>query len=151
MTLSAGTRSELVKAIIEKFCERFAPGGDLLYVGDTGHDAAVFDAHGLEKLGMRPALQVRMPDVVVHHGDKDWLFLVEAVSSHGCVNEERRRELLRLFEGARPWLVMVTAFPSRKAKLKCWEEISWGTVAWVAEAPDHLIHFDGQRFLGPHP
>jgi hypothetical protein len=28
--------------------------------------------------------------------------------------------------------------------------ISWETEVWTAEAPDHLIHFNGERFLGPY-
>ena len=30
-------------------------------------------------------------------------------------------------------------------------EIAWETEVWVADAPSHLIHFNGLRFLGPHP
>jgi hypothetical protein len=29
-------------------------------------------------------------------------------------------------------------------------EIAWETEVWVADAPSHLIHFDGARFLGPY-
>ena len=28
---------------------------------------------------------------------------------------------------------------------------TWESEVWVAEDPDHLIHFDGERFLGPYP
>jgi len=29
-------------------------------------------------------------------------------------------------------------------------EISWETEVWLTDAPDHLIHFNGDRFFGPH-
>ncbi|MFN3331986.1 MAG: BsuBI/PstI family type II restriction endonuclease [Caldilinea sp.] len=29
-------------------------------------------------------------------------------------------------------------------------DISWETEVWVAEAPEHLIHFNGENFIGPH-
>lgn len=29
-------------------------------------------------------------------------------------------------------------------------EIAWETEVWVADAPEHLIHFNGIRFLGPY-
>jgi len=38
-----------------------------------------------------------MPDVIVYHSAKDWLLLVEAVTSHGPVDAKRRSELMHLF------------------------------------------------------
>jgi hypothetical protein len=76
--------------------------------------------------------------------------LVEAVTSHGPVNPKRRDELKKLFKGAKAGLVFVTAFESRSAMVRYLNEISWETEVGVAEAPSHLIHFNGERFLGPH-
>ena len=45
---------------------------------------------------------------------------------------------------------LVTAFPDRKIMSKYLCEISWETEVWIAEAPTHMIHFNGDRFLGPH-
>ena len=28
--------------------------------------------------------------------------------------------------------------------------IAWESEVWVADAPSHLIHFNGARFLGPY-
>ena len=91
-----------------------------------------------------------MPDVVVHHVEKNWLVLVEAVTSHGPVSPKRREELKELFAGSKAGLVYVTAFPDRRTVTKYLHEISWATEVWVAESPTHLIHFNGERFLGPH-
>jgi hypothetical protein len=30
------------------------------------------------------------------------------------------------------------------------DDISWETEVWIAESPTHLIHFNGERFLGPY-
>lgn len=92
-----------------------------------------------------------MPDIVVHHGKEDWLVLIEAVSSHGPIDPKRRDELRRAFEGSTAPLVLVTAFMTRQAMAKYFESIAWETEAWVAEAPSHMIHFNGERFLGPYP
>jgi len=91
-----------------------------------------------------------MPDVVVHHVEKDWLVLIEAVTSHGPVNPKRRKELKELFSGSTAGLVFVTAFIDRRAMLKYLNDISWETEVWIAESPTHLIHFNGERFLGPY-
>ena len=91
-----------------------------------------------------------MPDVVIHHTARNWLILVEAVTSHGPVSPKRMAELRRLFSGSAAGLVFVTAFPDRRTMHKYLDQISWETEVWVADSPDHMIHFDGERFLGPY-
>jgi len=150
LSLSPGGQNVLVKEILEKFCPRFVPGGHVIYVGDTEDKFAVFDEAGLQSLGVAVNSHGKMPDVVVHRTDKDWLVLIEAVTSHGPVDPKRRDELARLFGAARPGLVFVTTFLTRKAMVKYLADISWETEVWVADAPDHMIHFNGDRFLGPY-
>jgi len=77
--------------------------------------------------------------------------LVEAVTSHGPVDGKRHAELAELFAGATAGLVYVTAFPNRTILRRYLSEIAWETEVWVADAPSHLIHFNGERFLGPYP
>ena len=76
--------------------------------------------------------------------------LIEAVTSHGPVNPKRREELQDLFSASSAGLVFVTAFEDRRTLAKYVADISWETEVWVAEDPTHLIHFDGERFLGPY-
>jgi adenine-specific DNA-methyltransferase len=91
-----------------------------------------------------------MPDVVLYYEKKDWLFLIEAVTSHGPVDGKRHSELSKLFENAKPGLVYVSAFPNRNIMAKYLQFISWETEVWTSDAPTHMIHFNGDRFLGPH-
>jgi len=150
ITLSPGEHSELIRAIIEEFGPRFAPGSVLIYAGDTGDKWGYFDAPLLANLGINVDSHGKMPDVVLYDADRNWLLLVEAVTSHGPVDGKRHAELAHLFAGARAGLVYVTAFPSRAAMTRYLGDIAWETEVWVAEAPSHLIHFDGERFLGPY-
>lgn len=150
ITLSAGGQSPLVKAVVEQFCERFTPGATLVYLGDTGDKFALFEREHLARIGVRVEEHGKMPDVVVHYRAKKWLVLVEAVTSHGPVSPKRMNELKELFRGSTAGLVFVTAFPDRKTLLKYLAQISWETEVWVADAPDHMIHFNGERFLGPY-
>jgi hypothetical protein len=151
ITLSPGGQNILVEKIIDEFCSRFTPGGIMAYVGDTGEKFAYIDKDLLESLGIEIEEHGKMPDVVVYHKGKNWLVLIEAVTSHGPVNPKRRSELKRLFKGSKAGLVYVTAFLDRKSMLKYLDDISSETEVWVAESPDHLIHFNGERFLGPYP
>jgi adenine-specific DNA-methyltransferase len=148
--LSPGEHSELIKDIVEQFAPRFVPGGEVLYLGDTGAKFGHFDREVFEELGVNIDMHGKMPDVVIYYREKNWLILVEAVTSHGPVDGKRREELEQLFRGSKAGLVYVTAFPSRAAMREYLPDISWETEVWVASAPTHLIHFDGERFLGPY-
>jgi hypothetical protein len=151
ITLSPGEHSELIRAIIEDFAPRFAPGSVLVYAGDTGNKWGYFDAALLAELGVDVDSHGKMPDVVLHFTEKNWLLLVESVTSHGPVDGKRHAELAKLFARSKAGLVYVTAFPNRSIMSHYLDEIAWETEVWVANAPSHLIHFNGVRFLGPHP
>ncbi|WP_368163490.1 BsuBI/PstI family type II restriction endonuclease [Aeromonas sp. R6-2] len=151
ITLSPGEHSELIRAIIEDFAPRFAPGSVLVYAGDTGDKWGYFDEPLLAGLGVDVDSHGKMPDVVLHFTAKNWLLLVESVTSHGPVDGKRYAELAKLFAGSTAGLVYVTAFPNRTLMGRYLGEIAWETEVWVADAPSHLIHFNGVRFLGPYP
>lgn len=148
--LSPGEHSELIRAVIEDFAQRFAPGSTLVYAGDTGDKWGYFDAPLLASLGVVVDTHGKMPDVVLYHSGMRWLLLVESVTSHGPVDGKRHSELNRLFAGASAGLVFVTAFPTRAVMARYLADIAWETEVWVADSPSHLIHFNGDRFLGPH-
>lgn len=148
--LTPGKHNELIRDIIDEFAPRFAPGGKVIYVGDTGDKWAYFDKEGLYQLGLEVDTHGKMPDVVIYYPKNDWIILIEAVTSHGPVDGKRREELANLFSGAKGKLVYITAFPTRSVMTSYLAEISWATEVWVAEAPAHLIHFNGIRFLGPY-
>lgn len=150
IALSPGDHSKLIKGIVEDFGARYAPGGALIYVGDTGDKHAFFDDGLLRSLGVAVDNHGKMPDVVTFHREKNWLLLIESVTSHGPVDGKRQGELSKLFRGCSAGIVFVSAFPSRKTFLKYLEVIAWESEVWIADAPSHLIHFNGVRFLGPY-
>ena len=150
LRLTAGGQNELVKKIVEEFCPRFTPGGVLVYVGDTGDKQRHVEAGYLERLGVELDEHGKMPDVVIHLTEKNWLVLIEAVTSHGPIGLKRHNELKDLFRAARAGLVFVTAFLTRRTMTKYLADIAWETEVWIAEAPSHIIHFNGERFLGPY-
>lgn len=76
--------------------------------------------------------------------------MIEAVTSHGPINKKRRNELTKVFSSSNAGLVYVTAFPDRGTSVKYLKEISWKSEVWIAETPEHMIHFNGERFLGPY-
>lgn len=113
ITLSPGQHSELIRSIIEEFAPRFAPGSILIYAGDTGDKWGYFNEKLLSELGVDVDSHGKMPDVILHFAEMNWLLLVESVTSHGPVNGKRHAELAKLFAKSTVGLVYVTAFPSR--------------------------------------
>ncbi len=147
--LSPGEHSELIRKIIESFAARFVPGAVLIYAGDTSEKWGYFEEQLLSMLGVEVETHGKMPDVVLHCPDRNWLLLVESVTSHGPVDGKRHAELAKLFAGSKAGLVYVTAFPNRSIMSRYLGEIAWETEVWVADAPSHMIHFNGEKFLGP--
>ncbi len=150
ITLTPGEHSQLIRQIIDEFAPRFAPGAELIYVGDTGDRISYLQDRRLAELGVTLEQHGKAPDVILYSMERDWLLLCEAVTSHGPVDPKRHDELAELFFGATPGLVYVTAFPNRRTMSRYLTEISWETEVWCADSPTHLIHFDGQKFLGPY-
>lgn len=151
VTLSPGGQNPLIKTIVDEFCHRFVADPIVVYIGDAEDKFLHLDSEYLKQLGVEILPPAKMPDLIVHDRGKNWLLLIEAVTSAGPVDGKRRKELKELFSGCTVGLVFVTGFTSRDAMRGFLNQISWETEVWVAEDPDHLIHFDGVRFLGPYP
>lgn len=150
LKLSSGAHSTLIRDIIEEFGPRFVQGGVVAYIGDTSEKMRYFNKELLSELGIVIDGHGKMPDVILYDVKMNWLFLIEAVTSHGPVDGKRHHELSTLFKDSKAGLVYVTTFPDRKTMAKYLPEISWETEVWTADAPTHMIHFNGDRFLGPH-
>jgi adenine-specific DNA-methyltransferase len=154
--LSPGKHNQLHADIIHEFCPRFVKHGTVLYVGDTassrkeGGKLLYLDKDRLIGLGVPPMSHEKLPDVVVLDEENQWLFLIEAVTSHGPVSPKRWYELEEAFKGCSAGIVYVTAFPDRAEFRKNAADIAWETEVWIADNPDHMVHFNGDRFLGPY-
>lgn len=151
LRLSPGRHNEVQRAVIEEFAPRFAPGANLLYVGDTTAKDLVVDQSRLAQLRIPLTDHDKLPDVVLHDTDRDWLFLVEAVTSHGPISPSRLTDFESMLAACPAGAVYVSAFPDFKEFRRHMGNIAWETEVWLCDQPDHLIHYDGERFLGPRP
>ena len=157
ISLSPGKHNQLHADIIHEFCSRFiGKSGRLLYIGDTassrneGGKFMILESKFLESIGVPPMSHDKLPDIVVFDEKRNWLFLIEAVTSHGPVSPKRWVELEEALANCKVGRVYVTAFPNRVEFRKNAADIAWETEVWIADNPDHMIHFNGDRFLGPH-
>lgn len=147
--LSPGAHNEVQAAVVEEFAPRFAPGGKLLYIGDTEDKDLYVNTAGLEALNLPITEHSKLPDIVISDDKREWLFLVEVVTSHGPVSAKRVIELEEFTKDCPYGIVYVTAFPNAKEFKKHVDDIAWETEVWLSDTPDHMIHFNGDRFIGP--
>lgn len=148
-TFSPGKHNELQKAIIEEFAPRFAPNSECLYVGDTTKKDLVKDVEKLRNLGFEITLHDKMPDVVLYSEDKNWLYFIESVTSVGPMEPKRIKEIEEMTASVTTGKIYVTAFMDFKTFKKFSETLAWETEVWIADMPDHMIHLNGDKFLGP--
>lgn len=148
-TFSTGKHNELQKAIIEQFAPRFAPNCECLYVGDTTEKDLVKNVERLSELGFSITLHDKMPDVVLYREDMNWIYFVESVTSVGPMDPKRIVEIKSMTKNVSAGMIFVTAFLDFKTYKKFSEQLAWETEVWIAEMPDHMIHLNGDKFLGP--
>ena len=148
-TFSPGKHNQLQKAIIEEFAPRFAPNSECLYVGDTTEKDLVKNVQKLKELGFEITLHDKMPDVVLYREDKNWIYFVESVTSVGPMDSKRIVEIGQMTSNVTAGMIYVTAFLDFKTFKHFSEQLAWETEVWIADMPDHMIHLNGDNFLGP--
>jgi len=148
-SLSIGKHNQLQKAILEQFAPRFAPGTECLYMGDTTKKDLYKNDEKLKEIGFEITLHDKMPDIVLYDKSKDWLYFIESVTSVGPMSANRVLELQNVTSQVRSGKIFVTAFLDFKNYKKFSDLLSWDTEVWIAELPDHMIHLNGNKFLGP--
>jgi type II restriction enzyme len=150
LKFSSGLHNELQKAIIEEFLPRFAPGADVLYMGDTANKNLVVNTAKLKALGFPELARDKLPDIVALDNKRNWIFLVEAVHSANPISPLRHVALESFTASLKLPKVYVSAFKDITSFSKWVKQISWETEVWLADSPSHMIHFNGDKFLGPH-
>ena len=150
LELSPSGQSTLIKAMIEEMLPRFAPGCQIAYIDATDHKHGVVNAELMDRLGINLRAREKAPDVIAWDEKRDWLFLMEAASTHGPVDVTRKAELHDLFADQWNNVVLVSCFPDRRTMQRYLALLAWETEAWCADTPDHMMHFNGSRFMGPY-
>jgi hypothetical protein len=148
-TLSPGKHNEVQLAVVYEFAPRFAPGSQLLYIGDTENKDLYINHEKFDAIKIVITEHSKLPDIVLFDEHKGWLFFIEVVTSHGPISPKRMMEIEEMTEKCNFGKVYVTAFPTIKEFKKYTSEIAWETEIWIADTPDHMIHFNGDRFIGP--
>lgn len=151
LKFSTGSHNKLQKAILEEFAPRFV--GEtfkLLYVGDSSDRDLHKETNKLAQLGFAITKHDKMPDVVLYREDVDWIYFIEAVTSVGPMSQKRVNDINKMTTNVKSGKIFVTAFPDLKTFKKFSESLAWETEVWLSDRPEHMIHFNGDKFLGPY-
>lgn len=148
--LSLGEHNILQKAIIEDFLPRFGKDCEVLYIGDTSNKMLHIEEAELKKLNFFELSHDDLPDIVAYSKKKNWLYLIEAVHSSGPMSETRVLELTKALNNCKAELIFVTSFLTRSEFKKWMLDVAWETEVWIADNPDHMVHFNGDKFLGAY-
>lgn len=148
-TFSPGKHNELQKAIIEEFAPRFAPNSECLYVGDTIQKDLVKNVEKLSDLGFEITLHDKMPDVVLYREDKNWIYFIESITSVGPMDPKRIVEIEAMTRNVTAGKIFISAFLDFSSFKKFSDKLAWETEVWIADMPDHMIHLNGDKFMGP--
>jgi type II restriction enzyme len=149
LKLGPGQHNALQRAVIEQFRPRFAPASDVLYLGDAENRTIVSKSEKLQDLGLVIETSGSLPDILLLDEKRGWVFFIEAVNSFGPISPQRLIALEALCTKCQLPQVFVTAFLDRNSFRKFAPDIAWETEVWIAQEPDHMIHFNGDRFFGP--
>ncbi|WP_417915377.1 BsuBI/PstI family type II restriction endonuclease [Candidatus Electronema sp. JM] len=150
LSFSPGEHNNLQKCIIEELLPRYGYGAEVLYVGDTSDKYLHLDKERLEQLNFFELAHDELPDIIAYSEKKNWLYLIEAVHASGPISEIRLLQLKQLTQHCTADIVYITAFLNKQKFRQFIAEIAWETEVWIAENPDHLVHFNGEKFLGPY-
>jgi hypothetical protein len=146
---SPGKHNELQKNVLDSFVPRFASDCICLYIGDTVEKDLVKNEEDMKNLGFSITLHDKMPDIILYDKNKNWIFFIECVTSVGPMDPKRIIEINDMTRNVKSVKIFITAFLDFKTYKEFSDKIAWETEVWIAEMPDHMIHMNGDKFLGP--
>ena len=135
---------------MQEFVPRFVRKPQVLYIGDSAKKILHVETNKLAELGFKELSHDMLPDVVVYDAERNWLFLIEAVHSSNPISQLRHLALEQFTAQCAAPRIYVSVFENRATLRKWVAKISWETEVWLADSPGHLIHFNGEKFLGPY-
>lgn len=150
ISLQPGKHNELQKAIVEVFLPIYGYDPIVLYLGDANRKLLHIDREKLRDLNFPEISHEELPDIIAYSTREKWLYLIEAYHTSNPIDNVRLKILREKTASCTCQVIFVTAFLTRAKFRSKAGELAWETEVWIAEEPDHLIHFDGKKYLRPY-
>jgi len=136
--------NELQAAILEQFRFYFAKDTAVLYIAGS-----TVDTDKLAQLHITPAVYSQLPSMVLYNAKQNWLYLIANTINDSHISPTRLSVWDELFRDCPAGLIFVTAVPDMATYRHCADDIAVGTMVWVADRPNHSIHYDSEGVLLP--
>ena len=133
-------------AVLDRFIPQFAPRAKVLFLRGNEDRPRIFMPGTMQHLGIPCAKINKLPDVVLHLPSRRLLILV---ALNVLIGVKQRNQIERLLSECSARREYVSALSNRQAYHRAGNNVAWNTHVWLAEVPDHMIHCNGDKFLGP--
>jgi len=140
---------DLINACVEHYAPRFLKGFEVVFVDDSDGDR--IDDEDRERLleaGLELGLGDAMPDVLLHNRELDELWVIEAVTSDGEVDEQKVRRMVEFTKRHRKeGIGFTTAYSTWKIAAQrqaANKNIPPSTYVWIRE--DGSKHYRAEEF-----
>ncbi|MBQ6160287.1 MAG: type II restriction endonuclease [Oscillospiraceae bacterium] len=150
INLKQTAHNKLQIEVLKTFVPNFTEEAVLLYIAD----AKERKGKGNEKLRKELGIDIfdkstLMPDIVLYDKPRKRILFIEAYNSTGEFTVDRVNSIKALCHcppGTE--VAFITAFWDLKTALRVFSKIAWDTDIWIVEDETHMIHKNGDRFLG---
>lgn len=147
--LAPGPSSVIAQAVIESFAPRFLTAPAVLWLSESGNKVVMQDNALAQSLGLQIEADKTLPDLILADlgGDEPLLLFVEVVATDGAITERRRDAIWAMTDAAgfpRSQIAFLTAYQDRQSSgfKKTVAQLAWGSLAWFASEPEHLVRFE---------
>lgn len=123
---------------------------EILYIGDATDRDLLQNDERLMELGINVLSQSgNLPDIIAYDASQKRVIFIEAYHSTGVFTIDRVNEIKALCTcEAGTEVAFITAFDSTDKMLKNYKSVAWDTDMWSADEPTHLVHKNGDKFIG---
>jgi hypothetical protein len=144
--LKAGPSSVITKDVIEVFAPRFLGDPAVLFVSESGNKVVARDDKLATTIGLSIKADKDLPDIILVDlkPAQPLLVFVEVVATDGPISVRRKAALEKLATDAGfdlQHVAFVTAYLDRSQQSfkRTVDTLAWGTFAWFAGEPDHIL------------
>ncbi len=153
--LKPGPSSVIAKAVIEVFAPKFLKQPAVLWLSESGNKVVKRDEGLANSLGLNIDPSKALPDIILvdmgteASGADLIVVFTEVVATDGPIDSERKATLKALAIDAgfdEQHLAFLTAYLDRDHKgfKRSFPDLAWGSLAWFASEPDHIIDLRGR-------
>lgn len=155
--MAPGPSSLISRAVVEVFAPRFMENPVVLWLSESGNKVVARDDKLAARIGLKIEADKNLPDLILADlgPEEPILLFVEVVATDGAVTARRKEAILEMTDAAgfdRKHIKFLTAYQDRATGgfKKTIQSLAWGSMAWFASEPYHIIALHDATELPTH-